>query len=184
MGYLPHLLANGGSFWFGVTASFVGGLILMFLGMTWRTWLGSTIRNMVASTTVDITGDYVGEYWEEGDEDVETGPNGSDETASPNRDPDGTESITLKQQGRHVSGTITRDIPGGADRVAKFVGECADRHVTATYKSTDQANPERGSFCLKITNGGTVLRGGYLWYNTKEGRESVDYGRYVWKRKK
>ncbi len=166
--------------WVGIGVGIGIGLavacIVAFAKKTWQTWLSSVLRNMLARTSVDITGDYAGEFWEEAEEEDPSLPCVGD-------GPDGRESITLKQSGRHISGTITRDIVGGPDRVSRFNGECADRHITATYKSTDPKNPERGSFCLKITNGGKTLRGGYLWYNTSEGKESVDYGTYIWTRK-
>ena len=38
-------------------------------------------------------------------------------------------------------------------------GQSADRHINGTYESTDLKNPERGSFCLKISNGAARYRG-------------------------
>ena len=171
-------------FWSGVgvavVVALVVALIIAFTKQTWQSWLGSALRSSLARGGADVSGDYTGEYWELGDEgdDVQ-----QDDPYPSGRDPDGTETINLKQRGRRIHGRIVRQVAGGADRVSNFTGESADRHITGTYISTDAKNPERGSFCLKISNGGSTLRGGYLWYNTSEGKETIDYGRYIWRRK-
>ncbi len=167
-------------FIWGVLGSVVAGAFLAFTRKTWQMWLGSARRNIFARSTADMSGDYDAEYWELGDEELDSSVVTPVEAAA---DPDGTEKIALKHTGRYIEGRIVRDVHGMEDRVSTFTGECADLHVTGTYRSTNPTNPERGSFCLKISNGGRVLRGGYLWYNTREGKESVDYGRYVWRRK-
>ena len=148
---------------------------------SWTAWLRPLFRNMLPVSSADISGDYSAEYWELGDEEYD-GVDGSPSSIKAQQ-PDGKETISLQQRGRHITGTITRDVEGSGDQISTFTGESADRHITGTYKSTDPKNPERGSFCLKISDGGSTLRGGYLWYNTSEGKESIDYGRYVWKRK-
>ena len=154
--------------------------VVAFFKKTWSAWLRSAFRNILAPRGADISGDYSAEYWELGEEQYDKSEVPSSVTVG---QPSGKETITLQQRGRHISGRITRDIEGAGDQISSFTGECADRHITGTYKSIDPRNPERGSFCLKISNGGSTLRGGYIWYNTSEGKESIDYGLYVWKRK-
>ena len=164
----------------GVGVALVVALIIAFARQTWQSWMGSALRASLARGGADVSGDYTGEYWELGDEEDDVQ---QDDPYPSGRDPDGTETINLKQRGRRIHGRIVRQVAGGADRVSNFTGESADRHITGTYISTDAKNPERGSFCLKISNGGSTLRGGYLWYNTSEGKETIDYGRYIWRRK-
>lgn len=168
-------------FLWGLGVSLAAILIVAFTKKTWSTWLGSKLRAVLPRGGIDISGDYDAEYWEEGEE--EGVRDESVEKLSIADNPDGTERIEIIHRGRHISGRIIRDVKGAEDRISAFTGECADRHVTGTYKSMDPKNPERGSFCLKISNGGAALRGGYLWYNTGEGKETIDYGRYVWRRK-
>ena len=169
------------TFWGGVLVGLVVAAIIAFSKRTWQSWLGPTLRATFARGSADVSGDYTGEYWELGDEDYDMQPHDAHPV---DRGADGTETIQLQQRGRHIKGRIVREISGVPDRVSTFTGQSADRHINGTYDSTDPKNPERGSFCLKISNGGSTLRGGYLWYNTKEGKETIDYGRYVWKRKK
>ena len=170
---------DSSGFWGGGVAGLAVALIVGFTQRTWQSWMGSALRAVLARGSANVSGDYTGEYWELGDEDDHVQP---DTAYSPRRAPDGTETIELQQRERRIEGRIIREVAGGADR-STFTGESADRHITGTYDSIDSRNPERGSFCLKISNGGSTLRGGYLWYNTSEGKETIDFGRYVWKRK-
>ena len=160
----------------GVAASIMAVVVITLVKKIWQSfWL----QGMFSQTSANISGDYTGEYWELGDEDDK-----QTIAVDLSAEPDGKEKIELLQNGRRISGRIVREVVDGTDRISTFTGESADRHITGTYFSKDPKNPERGSFCLKISNRGSTLRGGYLWYNTSEGKESIDYGRYVWKRKK
>ena len=179
---MTRLLAMSATYW--VLTAIVGlgvAVAAPFIIRALRGWRRSKKPKSLEMEGLNLSENYNAKYWEEGYEDVDTGSI-NDTSAVANRPPDGTENITLRQHGRTIEGEITRTLPTGELRVSKFTGEYADMHITGMYRAKDPRNPERGSFCLKVADRGRILRGGYLWYNTAEGKGSIDFGKYVWEK--
>lgn len=97
------------------------------------------------------------------------------------------QTIQLEQKGHKIKGTLIskNKIPSKGEDITSFkiVGEIFDNYVDIEYKIEDTKYIGRGSFLLKVKDGGEKLIGGLVAID-RFSTEIITSNKLEWKRKK